>query len=121
MNIKDKAKRKLKRKARIRGKVKGTATKPRLSVYKSLKHIYAQMIDDEKMITLATASTVSKDLAGKISGKSKTESASMVGEVIAKLAKEKGVETVAFDRNGNPYHGRVKALADAARKAGLKF
>ncbi|MFH2037455.1 MAG: 50S ribosomal protein L18 [Candidatus Zixiibacteriota bacterium] len=121
MKTQDRAKRRLKIKSRIRGKVSGTAEKPRLSIVKSVRHIYAQMIDDEKMVTIAATSTLSKDLAEKIKGKNKTAAAEIVGEAIAKLAVEKGVETIAFDRNGNRYHGRVKALAEAARKAGLKF
>ena len=117
----DKKIRRLKRKARVRGKIFGTAERPRLSVTKTLKNIYAQVIDDEKMVTLATASTLSKAVAEKLGEKSKTESAGLVGEAIARIAQEKGIKTVAFDRNGNIYHGRVKALAEAARKAGLDF
>ena len=111
----------MKRKARVRGKIFGTAERPRLTVTKTLKNIYAQVIDDEKMITLATASTLNKAVAEKSGDKSKTESAGLVGEEIARVAQEKGVKAVAFDRNGNVYHGRVKALAEAARKAGLDF
>ncbi len=113
--------RKKKRRTRVRGKVFGTADRPRLSVHKSLRHIYAQIIDDEKMITLAAASTLTKGIASGAKGKTKVGSAELVGVEIARLALDKGIERAAFDRNGSPYHGRVKALAEAARKAGLKF
>jgi len=117
----DKNARRMKRKARVRGRIFGTAERPRLTVTKTLSNIYAQVIDDEKMITLAAASTLNKAIKEKIAEKSKTDRAIVVGEEIARLAQEKGVKAVAFDRNGNVYHGRVKALADAARKAGLDF
>jgi len=117
----DKNARRLKRKARVRGKIFGTAERPRLSVTKTLKNIYAQVIDDEKMVTLATASTRNKVVTEKMGDKTKTESAGLVGEAIARISQDKGIKAVAFDRNGNVYHGRVKALAEAARKAGLDF
>lgn len=110
-----------KRKIRIRGKVSGTADRPRLVVTRTLKNTYAQIIDDEKMITLSATSSLTKDIADKITGKTKTESASVIGEEIAKRAISKGIKKVAFDRGGCLYHGRIKALADAARKAGLEF
>jgi len=110
-----------KKRRRVRGKIKGTAERPRLTVAKSLKNIGAQVIDDEKMITLASYSSLSKELAGKTAEKSKVEVASLIGEELAKRALDKGVKKVAFDRNRNLYHGRVKALAEAARKAGLEF
>ena len=102
-------------KTRIRGKVSGTAERPRMSVFRSNKGIYVQLIDDLTGRTLAAAS--SKGLEGG----TKTEVSAKVGQEIAKIAKEKGIETVVFDRNGYLFHGRVKSLADAAREAGLKF
>jgi len=108
--------RRLKIKARVRGKVHGTPDCPRLSVFRSNKQIYAQVIDDTTGRTLASASSL------KIEGKlPKKEIAAKVGDLIAKNAKEAGIEKVAFDRNGFLYHGRIKELADAARKGGLKF
>ncbi len=104
-------------KFRIRKIVSGTAAKPRLSVFRSNKEIYAQLIDDVNGVTLASASSRDKN----ISAESKSEAASLVGKAIAEAASKAGVETVAFDRNGYLYHGRVKTLADAAREAGLKF
>ena len=102
-------------KTRIRGRVSGTAERPRMSVFRSNKGIYVQLIDDLTGRTLAAAS--SKGLEGG----TKTEVSAKVGQEIAKIAKEKGIETVVFDRNGYLFHGRVKSLADAAREAGLKF
>ena len=102
-------------KTRIRGRVSGTAERPRMSVFRSNKGIYVQLIDDLSGRTLAAAS--SKGLEGG----TKTEVSAKVGKEIAKIAKEKGIETVVFDRNGYLFHGRVKSLADAAREAGLKF
>ena len=111
----------LKRHKRVRRKIKGTAETPRLSVYRSLNHIYAQLIDDVKGVTLVTASTLDKELKGNLGDKDKKAQAFAVGELIAKKAKEKGVETVVFDRGGYLYTGRVANLADGARKDGLKF
>jgi len=109
---------------RIRRKLSGTAERPRLSVYRTVSHIYVQLIDDVKGVTIASASTleIGKAADGKthIRG-GNLASAKTVGEKIAERAKAKGVETVVFDRGGYLYHGRVKALADAAREAGLKF
>lgn len=105
------------RKVRIRRVVSGDASRPRLSVYRSLKHIYAQVIDDTEGRTLAFASSKEKGFA-KATG---VKAATSVGEVIGKRAVEKGIKQVVFDRNGKPYHGQVKALADGARQAGLKF
>ncbi|HEV2861615.1 MAG TPA: 50S ribosomal protein L18 [Pyrinomonadaceae bacterium] len=102
---------------RIRRKVRGTAARPRLAIFRSLNHIYAQLIDDETGATLASASTVEKDLRGSTGGN--IEAAERVGRAIAERALAKGVEQVVFDRGGFRYHGRVKALADAARAAGL--
>ncbi len=104
---------------RIRKIVKGTADSPRLSVFRSNKEIYAQLIDDLSGVTLATASSRDKDLAGNQG--TKLEKAAAVGEKIAKLAADKGISKVVFDRSGFLYHGRVKSLAEGARKGGLKF
>ncbi len=106
---------------RIRQKISGTAERPRLSVFRSLNHIYAQVIDDTKGVTIASASTQNKEVAKLVAGKSKQEAAFIVGEQVAKNAKKAGVKTVVFDRAGYIYTGRVKALADGARKAGLEF
>jgi large subunit ribosomal protein L18 len=110
-----------KRKARIRKKVSGTPDRPRLTVYKSLKHMYAQVVDDTTGRTLAAASTGSKALKGELQEDDKTAAAKKVGAAIARAAMEKGVTQVVFDRNGFDYHGRVAAVAQAAREAGLKF
>src|SRR5512141_3279126 len=110
-----------KRRARIRRKVSGTAERPRLTVYKSLKHMYAQLVDDTAGKTLVAVSTGSKALKGEVKEDDKTAAAKKVGAAIAKAAKEKGIEAVVFDRNGFDYHGRVQAVAAAAREAGLKF
>jgi len=107
------------RKARVRKRVKGTADRPRLNVYRSNKHIYAQLVDDMASVTLAAASTKSKNLAGAKA--KKLDSAKKVGELIAKIAQGKGITKVVFDRNGYLYHGRIKALAEGARAAGLNF
>jgi large subunit ribosomal protein L18 len=110
----------LKRKQRIRRKLSGTAERPRLSVYKSLKHVYAQVVDDLSGKTLAFASSLSKELKGKDEGDKKAD-AKRVGALIAEKCKAAKVEQVVFDRNGFPYHGRIAAVADAAREGGLKF
>ncbi len=110
-----------KRKARIRKKLSGTAERPRLTVYKSLKHIYAQVVDDTSGKTLAFAGTTSKSLKSEVSEDKKTDAAKKVGAAIAKAALAKGISQVVFDRNGFDYHGRVAAVAQAAREAGLKF
>ncbi|MBI4846645.1 MAG: 50S ribosomal protein L18 [Candidatus Omnitrophica bacterium] len=109
-----------KRHQRIRKKVKGTQERPRLSIYRSLNNIYAQLIDDENDKTLLTCSSLQKDLKGQAKSGNKKASA-LVGELIAKKAKEKGIEKIVFDRGGYLYHGCVKAVAEAARKAGLVF
>jgi large subunit ribosomal protein L18 len=103
--------------ARIRRKVRGTSARPRLTIYRSLSHIYAQVIDDEQGQTLVSASTTEKDLRGETGGN--VEAAERVGRAIAERALSKGIESVVFDRGGYRYHGRVRALADAAREAGL--
>jgi len=110
-----------KRHVRIRARVKGTDSRPRLCVFRSLNNIYAQVIDDVKGTTLAAASSLDSEIKDQLDGKKKTEISQLVGAVIAKRAKEKGVSQVAFDRGGYLYHGRVKALAESARKEGLKF
>ena len=109
------------RKLRIRTKISGNSERPRLSVFRSAAHIYAQVVDDVAGQTLAAASTLSRDLKGTLENDSKTEAAKKVGALIAKICLEKQVDKVVFDRNGYLYHGRVKALAEAAREAGLKF
>jgi large subunit ribosomal protein L18 len=109
------------RKLRIRKKVSGTAERPRLSVFRSAKHIYAQVVDDEGGKTVAYASTLSKDLKGTLAEDNKVDAAKKVGALIAKICKSKKIERVVFDRNGYMYHGRVAALAQAAREAGLDF
>ncbi len=115
-------KRRLRRKKQIRNKAAGSPEKPRLTVNKSLKHIYAQMIDDTKGHTLVSASSLDEEVRGKVTPKTtKIRLSMLVGEALAKKAAEKNVKTAVFDRNGYLYHGRIKALADAARKAGLKF
>ena len=110
-----------KRHKRVRAKVKGTAETPRLSVYRSLNHIYAQIIDDVKGNTLVTASTLDKEIKATIDGADKKAQAFAVGELIAKKAAEKGITAVVFDRGGYLYTGRVQNLADGARKGGLNF
>ena len=109
------------RKLRIRRKISGTSDKPRLTVFRSAKHIYAQVVDDNAGTTVAHASTLSRDVRGEVSEDSKLDAAKKVGKSIAKLLLAKGIEKIVFDRNGYLYHGRVRALADAAREAGLKF
>jgi len=108
-----------KRHGRVRAKVSGTAVRPRLNVYRSNKHIYAQIIDDVNSVTIASASTLDKELTLESAGN--VDAAVQVGQLVAKRAKEKGITNGVFDRGGYLYHGRVKALADAAREAGLEF
>ena len=108
----------IKRHKRIRSKVSGTPERPRLSVFRSEKHIYCQIIDDTKGVTLCSASTVEKDFEGL--GSNKT-AANKVGKMVAERALEKGITAVVFDRGGNIYHGRVQALAEGAREGGLQF
>lgn len=114
----DKNKSRLHRHRRVRGKIMGTADCPRLNVYRSAKNIYAQIIDDVKGVTLASASSLDKELGSNGGNK---EGARKVGSLIAKNAAEKGIEKVVFDRGGYLYHGRVKELAEGAREGGLKF
>jgi large subunit ribosomal protein L18 len=108
-----------KRHERIRLRVEGSGSRPRLAVFRSLNHIYAQVIDDASGRTLAAASTVEKELRN--SGQTKTDEAKVVGRLVAERARSAGVERVVFDRAGFRYHGRIKALADAARETGLEF
>lgn len=117
----NKKQRLLTRKRRVRAKVSGTPERPRLSVYKSNTNIYAQIIDDVNGKTLVSANTLQKDVAEGLASKSNLEAASKVGEAIGKKAIEAGITEVAFDRNGNLYHGKIKAIAEGARSAGLKF
>jgi large subunit ribosomal protein L18 len=109
------------RRFRIRSKVNGTADRPRLSIFRSANHIYAQVVNDESGATLAAAGTLSPDLKDSLKGGKKSDSAKKVGALIAKICLEKKIDKVVFDRNGYLYHGRIKALAEAARAAGLKF
>jgi len=119
---KEKIRRRLRRKMRIRKKIVGTAERPRLTVYRSLKHIYAQIIDDERGHTLVSASTLDRHIRPLVSSvRPKTAQAEIVGRILAERALKAGIQKVAFDRNGYKYHGRVKALAEAARQAGLQF
>ena len=111
----------LRRKLSIRQRVHGTSERPRLSVFRSAKHIYAQMIDDSTSSTLVAASTLVKELSSEADNKTKREMAEMVGNIVAKACLAKGITKVVFDRNGYIYHGRVKALADGARAGGLDF
>ncbi|MBR2567505.1 MAG: 50S ribosomal protein L18 [Paenibacillus sp.] len=117
----DKNKARLKRHLRVRTKIQGTAARPRLNVFRSGKHMYAQIIDDVAGVTIASASTVDKELSGDIKNGASVESARKVGELVAKRAKDKGVSNIVFDRSGYLYHGRIAALAEAAREAGLEF
>ncbi|WP_077532651.1 50S ribosomal protein L18 [Massiliimalia massiliensis] len=118
VNRPDKNKARLKRHRRVRAKVSGTAACPRLNVFRSSKHIYAQLIDDVNGVTLVSASSMDKEFEGVGGNK---EAAKKVGQLVGKRAVEKGIETVVFDRGGYLYHGRVKELADGARESGLKF
>jgi large subunit ribosomal protein L18 len=111
----------IRRHERIRKEVSGTPERPRLSVYRSLNHMYAQIIDDSRGSTLVAASTLDKDLSGEKGHKGNVSMAKKVGQLIAKRALEKGLKKVVFDRGGYLYHGRVKALAEGAREAGLEF
>ncbi|WP_152400030.1 50S ribosomal protein L18 [Paenibacillus cellulositrophicus] len=117
----DKNKARLKRHLRVRKKIEGTAERPRLNVFRSSKHIYAQLIDDVAGVTIVSASTVDKELSGSVKNGGSVEAARQVGELVAKRAKEKGHTSIVFDRGGYLYHGRIQALADAAREAGLEF
>lgn len=118
-----KKERRERRKRRVRKKIQGTAQRPRMSVFRSNKNIFVQLIDDDKGCTLAAVSTLEKDVVGKLGGASlkNKAAAAIVGEVLATKAVAKGIKKVVFDRNGYPYHGRIRELAEAARKGGLEF
>ena len=109
------------RHTRVRRKVAGTAERPRLCVFRSLKHIYAQVVDDERGVTLAAASSADSEVGSDSADKSKTAVSAGVGTLVASRAKDRGITSVVFDRGGYKYHGRVRALADAAREEGLVF
>lgn len=109
------------RKRRVRKKIRGTAARPRLSVFRSARHIYVQAVDDDSGLTLASASTLSPELKDKVKDLNKRDASKLVGEQIGSRIKEKGIERVVFDRNGFLYHGRVQALSEGARETGLKF
>jgi large subunit ribosomal protein L18 len=109
------------RQKRVRKKVSGTPNKPRLNVFRSLKNIYAQVIDDTTGVTLVSASSLEKDVASQLSGTGNKEAARLVGKLVGERAQAKGIETVVFDRAGYIYHGRVKEVGEGAREAGLKF
>ena len=109
------------RHVRVRNSLSGTAARPRLCVFRSLNHIYAQIVDDSVRRTLASASSLDPDIRKEIAGKKKAEAAELVGALVARRALDKGIKQIAFDRGGCQYHGRIKALAEAARKAGLNF
>lgn len=122
MKVASRSAARIKRKTRVRTRVRGTPERPRLSVFKSARHIYAQIVDDTTSRTLADASSLSKEIRPGVQDKGGNKAgAAMVGELIAKRAAQKGIKTVVFDRNGFLYHGRVKILADSAREHGLKF
>ncbi|GBE14357.1 50S ribosomal protein L18 [bacterium BMS3Abin14] len=111
----------LRRRRRIRGKISGTATRPRLSVFRSSRHIYAQLVNDEMGTVLASASTMDRELKGTTKSGGNEDAARGVGKLLARRASDKKINTLIFDRGGFQYHGRVKALADAVREGGLKF
>jgi len=111
----------LKRKKRVRSRVRGTSERPRLNVFRSLQHLYAQAIVDTSGVTVVSASTISPELKGSLRHSGNVEAAKKVGELFAKKCLEKGIQKVVFDRNGYLYHGRVKAFAEAARASGLVF
>ncbi|PNR97120.1 50S ribosomal protein L18 [Petrotoga sp. 9PWA.NaAc.5.4] len=117
----DKKRMRNKRHLRVRRRITGTSDKPRMTIFKSEKHIYAQIIDDTKGHTIVSASTVEKELKEKLTKTWDQNAAYEVGRLIAKRAKEKGINNIVFDRSGYKYHGKVKALAEAAREEGLKF
>ena len=120
-NVKTKRIRITRRKRRVRKRVFGTADQPRLTVHRSLQNIYAQIVDDDGGVTICQASTRDKELRGGVGYGGNKKAAGEVGKLLAERAKAKGIERIAFDRNGRKFHGRVKALAEAAREGGLKF
>lgn len=117
----DRNKKRIERHFKVRNKIQGTPERPRLNIYRSAKHIYAQVIDDATGTTLASASTADKELKDKVAELTKSEAAKLVGQAVGQRAKEKGINTVVFDRGGYLYHGRIKVLADGARESGLEF
>jgi large subunit ribosomal protein L18 len=119
--VNQKIERRFRRKKRVRKKIYGTPERPRLTVFRSLRHIYAQLIDDTTGVTVAEASTRSKELSGRGAYGGNISAASQVGKLLGERALTKGIKQATLDRNGYRYHGRVKALADAAREAGLKM
>ncbi len=119
--IKDRKQRRQRARRRYRDIVRGTAERPRLCVYRSLRHVYAQLIDDDKGVTLSSVSTLEKAAAGSLKSTGSCTAGAHMGTLIAERAKENGIETVVFDRGGFSYHGVIRAIADAAREAGLKF
>ena len=121
MADKNRAEARLRRHARVRKNLAGTADRPRLNVFRSLSEIYAQVINDQNGHTLVSASSLDSELRASLDGKNKVEQAKLVGEAVAKRAKDKGIVAVVFDRGGFLYTGRVKALADGAREGGLQF
>ena len=120
-NLKTKHIRMARRKRRVRKRLFGTAERPRLTVRRSLKHIYAQIVDDDRGVTICQASTVDKEMRGQVGYGGNKSAATEVGKLLAARAKAEGVERVMFDRNGRRFHGRLKSLADAAREGGLQF
>jgi large subunit ribosomal protein L18 len=121
MGVNAKSDQRMRRKSRIRKKVMGTEERPRLSVFRSARHIYAQIIDDASGCTLVAANSLEKAVTEAAAKKKKVDKAVMVGKLVAERAKAKGIDKVVFDRNGFLYHGRVKAVSDGAREAGLQF
>lgn len=121
INKPSRSKIRVKRHRRQRNKISGTAATPRLTVFRSAKHMYAQIVDDVTATTLVSASTLDKEVAGSLKSTSNVEAATLVGKTIGERAKAKGIEAVVFDRSGYLYHGKVAALADGAREAGLEF
>jgi large subunit ribosomal protein L18 len=119
--VRDRKQRRVKIRRRYRQAIRGTANRPRLSVYRSLRHVYAQIIDDESGVTLASASTLEKAAVGSLKATGNRDAGTLLGKLIAERAKEHGVESVVFDRGGFRYHGVIRAIADGAREAGLKF
>ena len=120
-HLKEKSRQQWRRRMRVRRKVRGTAERPRLSIFRSSKHIYAQLIDDMQGVTLASVSSCGKEAKGKVGYGGNIKAAGAVGKMLAEAARAQGIERVAFDRGHYKYHGRIKALADGAREGGLKF
>jgi large subunit ribosomal protein L18 len=120
--VQQKRSRRIRAHRRVRNRVRGTSERPRLAVYRSLQHLYAQLIDDDQGTTLAQASTLDKEVAGQLkASRSNKEAARLVGQVIAERAKASGIESVVFDRGGFIYHGRIQQIAEGAREKGLRF